>query len=69
MNVRKGEKSRPRRGSCYTQVTGTLKTTKEPIPMQTHKGLYYDLPSKDSHCLCHSGSEMKALSLEVQDIY
>jgi hypothetical protein len=52
-----------------SKLQGPPKTTEEPILMQTHKGLYYDLPSKDSHCLCHSGSEMKALSLEVQDIY
>lgn len=31
--------------------------------MQTHKGLYYDLLSKDSHHHCLSGSEVKALSL------
>lgn len=28
---------------CYAHVAGTPKTTEEPISMQTHKGLYYEL--------------------------
>lgn len=39
----------------------------EPIPVQTHKGFYYELASKDFHH--HSGSEVRASSLEVGGIY
>ena len=50
------------------------KTTKEPILMQTHKGLYYELTNKDSHHHRHhhhhcSRSEVRASSLGVQSIY
>ena len=39
---------------------GPPKTTEEPIPIQTHKGLYYE----------HSGrSEVRASLLGVQGIY
>lgn len=32
----------------FAQITGTLRTTKESVPMQTHKGLYYELARKTS---------------------
>lgn len=34
----------------YAQVTGTTKTTEEPILMTTHKGLYQELVNKDCYC-------------------
>ena len=48
---------------CYAKVTGTPVTTEEPIPMQTHKGLYYELSGKDSHRRHGSGSEVSVLRL------
>lgn len=49
------------RWPCYAQVTGTPKTTEEPIPMQTHKGLYHELASKDSHSHCYSRVRSESL--------
>nr|AAQ96260.1 LRRGT00047 [Rattus norvegicus] len=49
---------------CYDQVAETPKTTKEPI----HKGLHYELLSKDSHCHSNGRSEVRTLSLGMQAV-
>ena len=57
------------KGKGELSRTGAWKTNKEPISMQTHKGLYYELSNKDSHQSTTHLLQTEGLSLGVLGLY